>query len=265
MWSKKVVFISVISTTALLASVGIAGAMPNFSQGQLSQKSGIAFSHMNKKVGRAGLGGSMSSVMKVVTQDLNISNQTLMSELSSGKSINDIAAAQKADKAKLATDVQAALTANITQAVQSGKMTSAQATTMESKLTQRVQNILSRTRQAKGNRGAGLGGSMSSVLKVVTQDLNISNQTLMSELGSGKSINDIATAQKADKAKLATDVQAALTANITQAVQSGKITSDQATTRESKLTQQVQNILSRTRQSQTRKNNGTQNATTLNL
>jgi len=111
MWSKKIALISVISTTALLASVGLASAMPNFSQGQ-SPKSEIAFSHMNKNEG-AGFGGSMSSVMSVVAQDLNITTQILMSDLSSGKSINDLATAQGVDMTKLATDVQAALTANI--------------------------------------------------------------------------------------------------------------------------------------------------------
>ena len=265
MWSKKIALISVISTTALLASVGIASAMPNLSLGQLSQKSGIAFSHMNQKDEAAGFGGSMSSVMNVVAQDLNMTTQTLMSNLSSGKSIKDLATVQGVDTTKLATDVQAALTANISQEVQSGKITSAQATTMESNLTQRVQKILSQTRQAKGNRGAGFDGSMSSVMNVVAQDLNMTTQTLMSNLSSGKSIKDLATVQGVDTTKLATDVQAALTANINQEVQSGKITSAQATTMESNLTQRVQKILSQTRQSHIRNNSGSQNATTSNL
>ena len=155
MWSKKIALISVISTTALLASVGIASAMPNLSLGQLSQKSGIAFSHMNQKDEAAGFGGSMSSVMNVVAQDLNMTTQTLMSNLSSGKSIKDLATAQGVDTTKLATDVQAALTANINQEVQSGKITSAQATTMESNLTQRVQKILSQTRQSHIRNNSG--------------------------------------------------------------------------------------------------------------
>ncbi|EGW40663.1 hypothetical protein DOT_1410 [Desulfosporosinus sp. OT] len=264
MWSKKIVLISVISTTALLASVGIASAMPDLGLGQLTQKSGIAFSHINKKAGGAGFLGSMGSVMNILAQDLNnISTETLITDLNAGKSINDIATAQGVDKAKLAQDVQDALTANIEQAVQSGKLTEEQATTMKSKVTEQVQNLLSRTQQAKVNRGAEFGASMSSVMNVVAQDLNISTETLMSDLKAGKSINDIATAQDVDKTKLAQDVQAALAANIDQAVQAGKITEEQAATMKSKLAEQGQSLLSRTHQSHTRKNSAL--ATTSNL
>ncbi|ODA39416.1 hypothetical protein [Desulfosporosinus sp. BG] len=51
--------ISVISTTAVLTSVGIASAILDIGIGQLSQKSGIAFGHMNKKAGGAGFISSM--------------------------------------------------------------------------------------------------------------------------------------------------------------------------------------------------------------
>ncbi|KLU63726.1 hypothetical protein DEAC_c43610 [Desulfosporosinus acididurans] len=259
MKSKKLVIISVISTATLLASVGVASAATNFGNGQAAPKSGFA--------------GSMNSVMSVVAQDLNISTQTLQSDLSSGKSINDIATAQSFDTSKLASDVEAALTANINQAVQAGKMTQDQATKMESNLAQRVQTMLSKTHQAKqagqtghtrGNMRASFAGSMNSVMSVVTQDLNISTQTLQSDLSSEKSINDIATAQSFDTSKLASDVEAALTANINQAVQAGKMTQDQATKMESNLAQRVQTMLSQKWHSHTRNNSSSQNTATSN-
>ena len=144
MKSKKLAIISVISTAALLSTVGLASAATNTSQSPFVQKSGT-FHHMNFKADRATFGGSMSSVMSVVAQDLNMTTQTLQSDLSSGKSINDLATAQGVDTSKIATDVQNAITTSINQEVQAGKITSDQATKMESNLTQRVQKILGQT------------------------------------------------------------------------------------------------------------------------
>jgi uncharacterized lipoprotein len=263
MKSKKFVIISVISTTALLASVGIASAATNIGQSQLPQKAGT-FHHMGFKAGRANFRGHMSSLMSVAAKDLNMTTQTLMTDLRSGKSINDLASLQGVDASKIETDIQNALTTGINQAEQAGKITSAQATKMESNLTKRVQNMLSQTHPAKGDRGPGFRAPMSSVMNVAAKDLNMTTQTLMTDLRSGKSINDLASVQGIDASKIETDVQNALTTGINQAEQAGKITTAQAAKMQSNLTKRVQNMLSRTWHGHIKKNESSQTTTTSN-
>jgi hypothetical protein len=88
-----------------------------------------------------------------------------------------------------------------------------------------------------GKRGFGMGGFM--VLKPLASALNLTPQTLMSDLRSGQTINTLATAAGTTPAALGTSILSSIQSQFTNAVSSGKMTQAQETSAYSKLEQSI--------------------------
>ena len=118
----------------------------------------------------------------------------------------------------------------IAQLVKDGKLTQNQANQM----TQRLES-----HQACTGKGNGLWGRsvvmqslkqyLPAVAAQVAQGLHISSTQLMSQLQSGKSLSDIATAQSVSSAQLQTIVTKAIQSAVNKAVSDGNLTQQQAT------------------------------------
>jgi len=249
---SKTAIVGVISLVSIVAAVGLAGAATHSKSTHLLKKPGVFTKGGGDKIGPRGF-----MDMNIVAKDLGISLSDLTSELKTGKSINDIAAAKNVDTAKLTAltaDLQKAASDKIVQAEKAGKLTSDQVTARTNSIPQQVQDFLSRKGHGPMNKtgmdrknGIGFGGSRGFMdMTIVAKALNNMPLTdLTTELKSGKSIRDVAVAKNVDTTALTSDIMNAATAKIDQAVQAGKLTSDKAKTIKETLPKQVQNFLTR--------------------
>ena len=118
----------------------------------------------------------------------------------------------------------------IAQLVKDGKLTQNQANQM----TQRLESHQACTGKGKGLWGRGvvmqsLKQYLPAVAAQVAQGLHISSTQLTSQLQSGKSLSDIATAQSVSSAQLQTIVTKAIQSAVNKAVSDGNLTQQQAT------------------------------------
>ena len=118
----------------------------------------------------------------------------------------------------------------IAQLVKDGKLTQNQA----NQLKQRLASHQACTGKGKGlwSRGVmmqSLKQYLPAVATQVAQGLHITSTQLMSQLQSGKSLSDIATAQSVSSAQLQTIVTNAIQSAVNKAVSDGNLTQQQAT------------------------------------
>ena len=118
----------------------------------------------------------------------------------------------------------------IAQLVKDGKLTQNQA----NQLKQRLASHQACTGKGKGLWGRGvmmqsLKQYLPAVATQVAQGLHITSTQLMSQLQSGKSLSDIATAQGVSAAQLQTIVTNAIQSAVNKAVSDGNLTQQQAT------------------------------------
>ncbi|GMA65760.1 hypothetical protein NZD89_28515 (plasmid) [Alicyclobacillus fastidiosus] len=186
------------------------------------------------------------SPMSDISNILGISSTTLQSDLKSGQSLAQIAQNQGISEQTLVSDIESAETSQLNQAVQNGKLTSAQEQNILSNLDSHVQQMVEHTGgfqkgngkwsgATSGTKGSWSKGSSSdagqqSQLSNLSSILGISQSTLQSDLQSGQSILDIAQNQGISEQTLETDLTNNLQTQLDQAVSNGKLTSTQEQT-----------------------------------
>lgn len=251
----KIALAGVISLTAVLAAVGVAGAatdaqsagntqqhQASFAKHQLSRKGSLTLADSDKAKHFTRGKGHGFPVLGAAAQLLGMQPQDLAAELKTGNSLKDVAAAKGMDSAKLAQDLQTTLSAKIDQAVQNGKLTADQATAIKSRIPQQVQAMLDRKwdGQQKGQGFRGTKGIFKGINEQIQTLLGIDSATLKTELKNGKSLAEIAQAKNIAKDTLVAKIQSAIGANLDQAVKDQKLTSDQAAKIKANLPQKIE-------------------------
>lgn len=184
-------------------------------------------------------GTQANSHMAVAAKVLGIDEATLLTELQSGKTIADVAKAKGVDSATIISAIVDAQKADVAQAVTDGKLTQAQADQILANAETHAANHVNSTRSmgpgGKGGRGGrgGLGGPMAgdpanSPLVVAAKAIGIDEAALRTEMQSGKTIADVASAKGVDSAKVVTAIVDARKADVAKAVTDGKLTQAQA-------------------------------------
>jgi uncharacterized protein (DUF433 family) len=185
---------------------------------------------------------------EAVATALGITVEELKTELSSGKSIADIAKAKNVDIAKVIAAMTAQMKAHLDEEVTSGKHTQAEADAKLAEFTTRVTEMVNKAGGPKAGQKGGPGGkhgkggfvtdALATVLKTTSTDLH-------TQLRSGKSIADVATAQNVDIA----DVKAVLTsdfkAHLAEEVASGKHTQAEADAKLAEFTTNLDTMVNR--------------------
>lgn len=178
------------------------------------------------------LGLGPTKLLQDAASAIGISEQTLRTDLQGGKSVAQVATAN----GKTAQDVINALvtdeTSTIDGLVSSGKLTSSQATTLKSHLTQMVTTFVNRTRPA--GRSSGVGDQ--AALEAAAKAIGISASQLSSDLVASQTIASVAQAHNVSASAVISAVTTEVDSQIASLQTSGKITSAQA----SQLTAQVQ-------------------------
>jgi hypothetical protein len=168
---------------------------------------------------------------EAVATALGITVEDLKTELSSGKSIADVAKAKNVDIAKVISAMTAQMKAHLDEEVASGEHTQAEVDAKLAEFTTRVTEMVNKAGGPQAGQKGGPGGkhgkggfvtdALATVLKTTSTDLH-------TQLRSGKSIADVATAQNVDIA----DVKAVLTsdfkAHLAEEVTSGEHTQAEA-------------------------------------
>ena len=185
---------------------------------------------------------------EAVATALGITVEELKTELSSGKSIADVAKAKNVDIAKVIAAMTAQMKAHLDEEVTSGKHTQAEADAKLAEFTTRATEMVNKVGGPQAGHKGGPGGkhgkggfvtdALATVLKTTSTDLH-------TQLRSGKSIADVATAQNVDIA----DVKAVLTsdfkAHLAEEVASGKHTQAEADAKLAEFTTNLDTMVNR--------------------
>jgi hypothetical protein len=119
---------------------------------------------------------------------LNLDASTLQQNFKSGKSLADIAAAQGVDEQKVIDLLVSQDAQRLDQAVQAGKLTQDQATKEKADAQTEIKNKV----ENKGGFGRGEHGERGGKLKEAASVLGIDEQSLQTQLQSGKTLAQIA-------------------------------------------------------------------------
>jgi hypothetical protein len=185
---------------------------------------------------------------EAVATALGITVEELKTELSSGKSIADVAKAKNVDIAKVIAAMTAQMKAHLDEEVASGEHTQAEADAKLAEFTTRVTEMVNKAGGPQAGQKGGPGGkhgkggfvtdALATVLKTTSTDLH-------TQLRSGKSIADVATAQNVDIA----DVKAVLTsdfkAHLAEEVTSGEHTQAEADAKLAEFTANLDTMVNR--------------------
>ena len=185
---------------------------------------------------------------EAVATALGITVEELKTELSSGKSIADVAKAKNVDIAKVISAMTAQMKAHLDEEVASGEHTQAEADAKLAEFTARATEMVNKAGGPQAGQKGGPGGkhgkggfvtdALATVLKTTSTDLH-------TQLRSGKSIADVATAQNVDIA----DVKAVLTsdfkAHLAEEVTSGEHTQAEADAKLAEFTANLDTMVNR--------------------
>jgi hypothetical protein len=197
-----------------------------------------------------------SDLIDAAAAYLGLTADQLETRLGSGKTPAEIAAAQGKTADGLKAAVVAAAKKDLDAAVAAGKLTRAQADELLSSTSGRLDDLIA-GKLGPGPRGGAMwrghgpafGRGPFGILKPDTMAaaasyLGLSLSDLRSDLGSGKSLADIATAQGKTAEGLKAALAAAATKDLDAAVAAGKLTQSQADDVLSSLQQRLDDMIS---------------------
>lgn len=192
--------------------------------GQVDQKGFLP----KKRGGFGGRHGAGFDLIQNAATVLGMDQPTLMTDLQSGKSLTEIAATKNINKTTLVTKLLTAEKADLDSQVKAGQLTSAEET---KKLSEEKTELSSQVDQKgflqrKAGRPGMRGGNL---LQAGATVLGISEQTLVADLQSGKSLTEIAATKNINKPTLITKLLAEEKTQLDSLVKAGQLTSTEET------------------------------------
>lgn len=179
---------------------------------------------------------------------LGISEDALVTELESGKTLAEVANATSGKSASGLVDALVAQEkSELAQAVKDGRLTQAQADQLQQSLEQRVTDRVNGTGFGRGPGGPGFGvhghGPGGDLAAAATY-LGISQDALVADLRSGKTLGQVADATAGkSKAGLVAALVAQEKAELARAVTNGRLTQAQADRLSAVLEQRITNLV----------------------
>jgi transcriptional regulator with XRE-family HTH domain len=278
---KKLAWAGLISLTAIIATAGIAGAANGDKLGLQGIRS-WAFPANSLMTCDKPAGGNTQAeglvkgfvsyfrlkgfaLFETAAKLLGLEPQELQKELQSGKTLRDIASALGIAEDKFVGDMEAAVTAEIDQALADGKISAEQAAELKDNLSQLILDLLAKKwpegkgprfgSQTEGKWGyqdrsgpenmLGVRGPMPEIFAEVQTLLNLETSELRTELQSGKSLAEIAQAQGVAQATLIEKIQTAITEDLDQAVADKKLSAEAAAKIKENLTQRITDMVTK--------------------
>jgi hypothetical protein len=189
-----------------------------------------------------------------VAKTLGITEEALKAELTSGKSIADVAKAKNIDIATVIAAMKTEFKAHLDAEVASGEHTQAEADAKLAEFDARATKMVNTAGlpprgegHGPGGRGGMKGGPGAIGSEAVAKSLNLTAAELRTQLQSGKSLADIATAQKVDIAEVKKAVLADVKAHLATEVTSGEHTQAEADAKLAEITANIDNMVNKVR------------------
>jgi hypothetical protein len=177
-------------------------------------------------------GGQLGTVMFVLLSETSkatkLSTVDILAELRTGKSLSDIIKANGGDVAAVKAAAKTSITDQVKAAVTNKRLTQQQADAALANIDQ----VLDRTLEFKVPTRANVQDRVQRVagvailMRETAKQANITQRDLLTELRAGKTLAQIATANKADPAKIVTAAVATTTTLINQRVTAGRMTKE---------------------------------------
>jgi len=246
---------SVIAGTAIVVALGTIGlGIVGSAQAQPIKSSSVTVlntsaTSSNVAQQAAGMRGGpqgQSKDVAAIAAVLKLTEAELKTQMQSGKTLAQIATTQSVSVQSVINVLVAGMQAHIAEELASGKITQAQATTklasVTAKATERVNNLP--PARGEGSRGGpkGPGKNVAAIASV----LKLTEAELKTQMQSGKTLAQIATAQSVSVQSVINVLVADMQAHIAEELASGKITQAQATTKlagvTAKATERVNNL-----------------------
>ncbi|MEP7198895.1 MAG: DUF2680 domain-containing protein [Chloroflexota bacterium] len=199
----------------------------------------------NPDAGRGGPAHMRQVALEAAAKALGMTSDQLRAELTSGKSVADVAKTKNVDLKTLQSAIIAAEKAALDQAVKDGKITQAQADKMKAALDKHADQILERLSHATKNsqpQGAK-HAALHTGLDAAAKALGMTADQLRAELKAGKSIADVAKAKNVDLQTVKNAVITAEKAAIDQALKDNKLTQAQADKAQAAVDQHADQLL----------------------
>lgn len=184
--------------------------------------------------------------LKDVASLLGLDKSTLINDLKAGQSLAQIAQNKGISEQTLLDELKAKLKDRLDQAVANGKLSADQENQIlsnaDSKLKQLVEKTGGFTQGKKGKKFA-FGVDRKIAAKNIASFLGIDENTLKSELKSGKSLAEVAQSKGISEQALISELQNQLKSRLDQAVANGKITAAQENNILSKFSAKIQTFV----------------------
>ena len=228
----------VIAGAAVVVAMGAIGlGVVGSAQAQSTKSSTVTVLNSSK-----GPGKNVAAIASI----LKLTEAELKTQVQSGKTLAQIATAQGVDIKLVVDAIVADMKSHIAEEVASGELTQAQADTkladVTAKATERVNNV--RPARGEGMRGGpkGPGRNVAAIASV----LKLTEAELKTQVESGKTLAQIATAQGVDVKLVVDAIVADMKSHIAEEVASGELTQAQADTKladvTAKATERVNNV-----------------------
>ena len=230
---------SVIAGTAIVVAMGSIGlGVVGSAQAQQVKSSSVTVldnSMTRVNDGPHGGGKNVAAIASV----LKLTEAELKTQVQSGKTLAQIATAQGVDVKVVIDTIVADVKTHIADEVTSGEITQAQADTKLAGLTAKVTEMVNTVRPARGEgmRGGPHGGGKN--VAAIASVLKLTEAELKTQVQSGKTLAQIATAQSVSVQSVINVLVADMQAHIAEELASGEITQAQADTKLAGLTAKV--------------------------
>jgi hypothetical protein len=171
--------------------------------------------------------GPQRGAVKAAATYIGVSLQQLRTELRGGGSLASIALAHGKTVDGLEAAIVADAKTHLDKAVADGKLTAAAAALRLQKLQQRVAQLVMRTGAPNGKKhGAKKKAAIRGAVKAAATYLGLTTEQIRTQLKSGKSLAEIATAQGKSVDGLKAAIVADAKATIAKLVSSGKLSAE---------------------------------------
>ena len=220
---------SVLLVLGLLVGVGAAVAV--------AKAPGKAKPRAAAKVQQRGL-------LPVAAAYLDLTPVALRSELRVGKSLAQVATAKGKSVDGLESALLNALRSKVEAAKTAGKLDSARADRLLHRAPQLVERLVNATPRARAMRSKGARGGL---LKAASTYLGVTNAQLATELKSGKSLAQVATAKSKSVDGLKQTLLAALKQKVDAAVAAGRLPAARAQKLLERAPAHIERLVQRTR------------------
>lgn len=187
---------------------------------------------------KAGMGGAkaqeaMQYLMPIVTEVskvLKLSPIEILGQLQADKSLADIAKAQNVDLQTVKDAITTSIKTQLETAVKANKLTQAQSDKANQTIATWLDEVVKLHKSALPTNSSPkeLEQYYTPVLNAVASSLNLSPEQLKSELQSGKSLGDLAKAQKVELQKVKDAILSSSKMQLNAAATAGKFTQSQA-------------------------------------